>query len=704
MSKAKSRMSNITHHLNPVTTDPALDTVLAMQDERDRTAFDVRELTYFLDGGRKQTQLKERLMLSIERDPDMRNDDWYDLTKDEVRERTMKKFRNMAHYITSDPEQVSFLRLSLVSIVDPGFWTRFGVHYGLFFNALRGQANSNQLAYWIQRGAASLQGMVGCFCMTELGHGSNVQALETTAIFDQDTDEFIIHTPSLTATKWWIGGAAHSATHGVVFAQLIVNKKRHGVKSFVVPLRNANDYSLKPGVTIGDLGKKMGRDGIDNGYVQFSHVRIPRLYMLMKHTQVSREGVVTEPPLAQLTYGALITGRTAMVLDSSAVSKRITTIAIRYACVRRQFSSAADKLETKIIDYAMHQRRLMPLLAQTYAMQFAGDKLYKMYNGCMAKLEDAGGDDKAATQDAMDTLKELHATSAGLKAFCTWSTLEAIDKCRQACGGHGYSAYNGFGGAFADFAVHCTWEGDNTILSLQAGRALIGSYHDAVAGTKLPAGTAYLNERDNLKNASAEGRPVDDYAVIREAWDCCSAVAVEKAALAFDGYKTAGKSQDEAYELTSQLRALAAQIHTRGFLVKGFLETLEAAPQAMQAVLKPVALLYALWSIDENSGIFLQAGYFTSDDIDAVRTRTNELCLEVRNQCIPLTDAFNLSDFFINAPIGTADGDIYPKYFAQINKSSPPGKDHPYFETVIKPLITRSMEDAEEIEEEEEDE
>ncbi|BFZ56901.1 fatty-acyl coenzyme A oxidase [Savitreella phatthalungensis] len=704
MSKGRSRVSSITHHLNPVTVDPALDTVLAMETEREATNFDVRELTYFLDGGRKQTQLKERLMLSIERDPDMRNDDWYDLTKDQVRERTMKKFRNMAHYVTSDPEQVTFLRLSLISIVDPGFWTRFGVHYGLFFNALRGQANSAQLGYWISRGAASLQGIVGCFCMTELGHGSNVQALETTATFDQDTDEFVIHTPSLTATKWWIGGAAHSATHSVVFAQLIVHGKRHGVKTFVVPLRNANDYSLKPGVTIGDLGKKMGRDGIDNGYVQFSHVRIPRMYMLMKHTQVSREGIVKEPALAQLTYGALITGRTAMVLDSSAVSKRITTIAIRYACVRRQFASSPDKPETKLIDYAMHQRRLMPLLAQTYAMQFAGDKLYKMYNECMKKLEDAEGADKKATEDAVETLKELHATSAGLKAFCTWSALESIDKCRQACGGHGYSAYNGFGSAFADFAVHCTWEGDNTILSLQAGRALIGSYKDAVAGKQLPSGTAYLNKREQLKSARAQGRDISDHSVIKEAWDCCSAVAVEKAALAFEGFTSKGKSTDEAYELTSQLRALAAQIHTRGFLVKGFLETLEGAPAEIAKVIRPLAHLYAMWSIEENSGVFLQAGYFTSENIDAIRTRTTELCLEVRGQCIGLTDAFNLSDFFINAPIGTADGDIYPKYFAQINKSSPPGRDHPYFESIIKPLITRSIEDPEEIEEEEEDE
>lgn len=42
--------------------------------------------------------------------------------------------------------------------------------------------------------------------MTELAHGSNVAGLETTATLDERTDEFVVHTPHLGATKWWIGG------------------------------------------------------------------------------------------------------------------------------------------------------------------------------------------------------------------------------------------------------------------------------------------------------------------------------------------------------------------------------------------------------------------------------------------------------------------------------------------------------------------
>lgn len=120
-------------------------------------------------------------------------------------------------------------------------------------------------------------------------HGSNVAGIETTATFDHESDEFIIHTPSLTATKWWIGGAAESATHSTVFANLIVDGKRYGVKPFVVPLRDPQTFLLLPGITIGDCGAKMGRNAIDNGWIQFTHVRIPRTHMLMKYTKVSPE-------------------------------------------------------------------------------------------------------------------------------------------------------------------------------------------------------------------------------------------------------------------------------------------------------------------------------------------------------------------------------------------------------------------------------
>ncbi|KAE8542005.1 acyl-coenzyme A oxidase 1 [Cryptococcus gattii VGV] len=380
--------------------------------ERANPPFNVRKLSVKMHGSEKALVLKEKFMAEIARHPAFKLSDIHDLSKDELRERTMEKFASMVYFVTNESLEVFTLRMQLIGIADPSFWTRFGVAYGLFLGALRSGATPNQLSYWIDRGVLGLNGVIGCFAMTELAHGSNVAGLETTAMFDRETDEFIIHTPHLGATKWWIGGAASTATHAAVFAQMIVDGKQYGVKTFVTQLRDTKTFQLLPGITIGDIGKKMGRDGIDNGYIQFTYVRVPRAHMLMKHTQVSRDGVVTEPPLAQLTYGALLGGRTSMVTDSSNSAKKALTVAVRYAAVRRQFAIGTNQLETQILDYPIHQRRLMA--SQAIAIGFTGLKLTKMYEDMTQSLDTMDPSDPNLNE-ILDKLKETHATSAGLK-------------------------------------------------------------------------------------------------------------------------------------------------------------------------------------------------------------------------------------------------------------------------------------------------
>ena len=250
----------------------------------------------------------------------------------------------------------------MVGVFDPQVGTRIGVNLGLFLSCIRGNGTAEQLKYWaFDKETSNIKGIYGCFGMTELAHGSNVAGLETTATFDKETDEFVINTPHIGATKWWIGGAAHSATHCSVYARLIVDGEDYGVKTFVVPLRDSN-HDLMPGVTVGDIGAKMGRDGIDNGWIQFSNVRIPRFFMLQKFCKVSADGDVVLPPLEQLSYSALLGGRVMMVLDSYRMLARMSTIALRYAIGRRQFKgdnvdqNDPNALETQLIDYPLHQR------------------------------------------------------------------------------------------------------------------------------------------------------------------------------------------------------------------------------------------------------------------------------------------------------------------------------------------------------------
>ncbi|KAJ2787678.1 fatty-acyl coenzyme A oxidase [Coemansia interrupta] len=676
------------------------DPKASIAEERRAPSFPIRELTYWIDGGERTTRLKERIMLELERDPLWRVSDHPNLTLAETRERAMSKVRRLADLATSRPLEETMLRMSIISVVDPGFWTRFGVHFGLFFGALQGQATPSQLAYWMDKGAMSMQGITGCFGMTELGHGSNVAGLETTATFDEAADEFVVHSPTLTATKWWIGGAAHTASHCAVYAQLVVKGKCYGTKTFVVQLRDTSTFQLMPGVNIGDLGKKMGRDQIDNGWIRFTHVRIPRSHMLMKHTKVTRSGEVVEPALAQLAYGALIQGRVSMVSDSANVAKRALTIATRYASVRRQFSDGTPGApETKLLDYPIHQHRLLPLMAQTFAMIFTAREVNANYQRLMGVLSELGSDAKgAAVDEAIKDLKETHATSAGLKAFCTWMCLNIIDQCRQSLGGHGYSAYTGLAQAYSDFAVHCTWEGDNTILTLQCGRYLVATALEARKGQPLPANLAYLkaalSKDGSVSTNSCKGSTpehVSSLDMLKAAWSSVAANAIVNAVRDFEAGRAKGLSKDNAYEHSSASRLHAARMHTYTYLLHRFAAQVEQSPEALRPVLTLLAQLFGAHSAVQHSGEFLQSGFYSGSQIEALKSFVNHACIEVRKDAVPLTDAFGYTDYVINSPLGRYDGDVYEKYFELVTSLNPT-KPIPYFDSLIKPLLERTNE------------
>lgn len=675
--------------LNTFTEPP-----VALAQERANASFPIRELTYYLDGGKKETAKNEELARQLERDPAFYNKDFYDVNGNyaEVRERTMAKVAAISGFITDGrPESEIRRALNSVSVLDPAAYTRIGVHYGLFFSGVRGSGTSEQLNYWIEQGAATLNNFFGCFGMTELGHGSNVAGLETTATYDKNTQEFVINTPTTAATKWWIGGAAHTATHCLVFARLIVDGKDYGVKNFVVPLRDRSTWNLLPGIAIGDIGKKMGRDGIDNGWIQFSNVRIPRLFMMMKYSRVTADGKVVQPPLAQLAYGALIGGRVSMVHDSYTWSRRFLTIAIRYAAVRRQFGSNPEDPETKLLDYTYHQRRLLPRLAYCFAMNAGSAELNDLHVNATKKLEDVDHSDKKALQSAIEDVKELFSVSAGLKAFSTWGTAQIIDECRQACGGLGYSGYNGFGQGYSDWVVQCTWEGDNNVLTLSAGRALIQTGLAIRKGNTVGDTAKYISRKPGAKLA---GRSLEDPEVLIDGWEAVSAAGINKTVDRYEELTKSGVNQLQAFEDLSQQRFDTARIHTRLHLVRSFFDKNKQASPELKSVLNDVALLFALWSIENEATVFLRYGFLEPSDIGTVTDLVNKYCLKVREQAIPLTDSFNQSDFFINAPIGNYNGDAYNNYFAKTNERHPSlHTKAPYYETVQKPFFQRADEE-----------
>ncbi len=644
--------------------------------ERKATGFDIQKMFAFLEGSKDNAKDTLSIMQQLERDPILRTSfRYYEYGTEQHREETAAKICRMAQYIEKDaPDMQTFQnRLNLIAVVDPQLGTRIGVHLGLFLGAIRGNGTDSQLNYWAyERGAAYIKGIYGCFAMTELAHGSNVAALETTATYNRKRKSFIINTPHIGATKWWIGGAAHSATHTACFARLKVDGKDYGVKVFVVPLRDV-DHKLQPGIALGDIGEKMGRNGIDNGWIQFSNVEIPKEYMLSKFTTISDDGEVIEPPLAQLAYSALLGGRVTMVTDSFRSSERFITIALRYAVGRRQFMQGKAKGDTKsksqtesqIIDHPLHQHRLLPLLAWTYAMSVASHQIQLDYKVTLSML-DSGvrTQDMKVLEVAIKKLKQLFADSASLKSTCTWKCLSLIEECRQACGGHGYSAYSGFGKGYADHAVQCTWEGDNNILAQNAGRITIQQVAKMLKTGKRPMGNFSFLARKSDNGAVLDIDGISDPSKLLFALE----TTIYRLSLSCLDQLS---KNDHDWDVIATEKKTLSHLYAIQYMLSKWIQRLKPLHQSDTArIAAPLTLLlrlFALSSIKDYGDVFLQFNVLSSEVYVSLKECIGSLCMEIRPLIIGMTDSFKFSDFFINSVLGSYNGDIYNDYWKTVN-------------------------------------
>ena len=342
-----------------------------------------------------------------------------------------------------------------------------GVQWGLFGGAVVALGTDRHHERYL-RDIMTLD-LPGCFAMTETGHGSDVQHLRTTAVYDPDSEEFVVHTPHESARKEYIGNAARDGRMAVVFAQLITAGEGHGVHALMVPIRDESGAPL-PGVRIEDCGRKAGLNGVDNGRLTFDRVRVPRENLLNRYGDVAADGTYSSPIGSSgkrffTMLGTLIRGRVSVAGTAGSAAKLALEIALRYGSARRQFDRPGTDEETVVLDYLGHQRKLLPKLARTYALHFAQEQL-------VATLHEVQGSGDERAQ------RELESRAAGLKALTTWHATSTIQAAREACGGAGYLAENQLPQLKADTDVFTTFEGDNTVLLQLVAKGLLTNYKD----------------------------------------------------------------------------------------------------------------------------------------------------------------------------------------------------------------------------------
>lgn len=501
----------------------------------------------------------------------------------------------------------------------------------------------------------------GCFGMTEIAHGSNVRGIRTTATFDEKTDEFVIHTPDDSARKFWIGMSFLGGNIVcVVFARLVIKGKDMGVHAFITPLRKNGQTCA--GVTLLDCGDKIGWQGVDNSCIHFNQVRIPRTNMLDRYGQVARDGSYKSPISDEgkrfaATLAALVFGRLLYCAGPAAAVHLGLQVSMRYALQRKQFGPA-DGEEVPIMAYPAHQRKLLPALAQVYALEITNSYLTDYY----AK--------NGATP-------QFHSDVSAVKAWAAeWST-NTLSLLRVTCGGHGYAAYNRIGQYRVDYDNFQTAEGDCTVLRQQTARYLLAQAQEFAKTGKL-TGFLQLAQEALVSGGKAAPALTPEQLLVpttlsqffaqrfaRQLQLCAKeAMAAQKAAKA---------EPKQAFAITNAtVPSLLQLVDSYTFMLVLHLFNQAVAQMQTsptQAALAKLSALFALQQV-ETDPAFLSLGVVSPATHRVAGRLVGTLSGELTPYTLSFVQSFDIPDFILRAPLGLSNLD-YVKNTMAILKPYP---------------------------------
>jgi alkylation response protein AidB-like acyl-CoA dehydrogenase len=343
--------------------------------------------------------------------------------------------------------------------------TKVGVHFGLYIKTLL-SLGTEKHEKWTKR--AFKMKDYGCFALTEMGHGSNVQGLLTTATYDHSSRSFILNTPVDEGMKFWIGNLAQTANMAIVFAQLLINGKNEGVHGFLIKIRD-DDGNVMPGILIGDCGTKMGNNGVDNGWCLFRSMRVPVDALLNRFSTIDETGkfkskIKSKSKRFAVQISALSGGRLGVAVTACLAIVSGCGIALRYCTVRKQFGERKG-MENTLMDYPLVHTKLLTRMSFASVLNHAGVLLDNEWEN--VNVFDLGD----------IQVKELHALSSFIKVSASWNMKAGLAKARELVGGHGYSAYSYIGTLMNDTEVHVTWEGTNEVLLQQTCKNLMDEFN-----------------------------------------------------------------------------------------------------------------------------------------------------------------------------------------------------------------------------------